>query len=538
MITWIQIALQKHHKFVFSILLVVITIAFVFTIGQIPFFGDRNMHETTKKDFYGFDLSNQNTLSYLELFAAYDAILMGAQPTEAFIYRQAFLRDAAKKLGITHVNESDFVAYIHSAPLFAGVDGKFDASVWKRFVDSRVASGRFTEESLTSVLAENAMLAKVEKLLGGPGYFFKGEVAREYDQMFGKWTFELATLSFDKFNPEIKPDAKALETFYNENSARFRVGEGVVLETVFLPVAEFAAKVAAPAEADLRAYYNANIAKYSEMKDGTPKTAAFEAVKTKVRGDYLTDAAARAAVSRGEDIALKIYNSKAAKNSPELKKLLAGEKLVSKKSKAMRSTDREFDKSLPAKVVETGFKLDEQNFYSDPMLVEDGVWIVFLAEKLAAFQPKLSDVKAEVEKVYKQAEKRRLFSALGKKLDADIESGMKSGKTFEAVAKADGAKVETVKNFSFENPSTASDAVKAAFPVIASTLPSLKDGEVSKVQISGENGYAVRLVSFVKPQADAKKIENIQKNYSAGMAAASVRSILVNVISQGETQNK
>ena len=67
---------------------------------------------------------------------------------------------------------------------------------------------------------------------------------------------------------------------------------------------------------------------------------------------------------------------------------------------------------------------------------------------------------------------------------------------------------------------------------------SLKDGEVSKVQISGENGYAVRLVSFVKPQADAKKIENIQKNYSAGMAAASVRSILVNVISQGETQNK
>ena len=40
MITWIQIALQKHHKVVFSVLLFFIIIAFVFTIGAVPFFGD------------------------------------------------------------------------------------------------------------------------------------------------------------------------------------------------------------------------------------------------------------------------------------------------------------------------------------------------------------------------------------------------------------------------------------------------------------------------------------------------------------------
>ena len=41
MITWIQIVLQKHHKPVFMVLLVAIVIAFVFTIGSVPFLGDR-----------------------------------------------------------------------------------------------------------------------------------------------------------------------------------------------------------------------------------------------------------------------------------------------------------------------------------------------------------------------------------------------------------------------------------------------------------------------------------------------------------------
>ena len=42
MISWSQTILQKHNKWLFSILLVVIIIAFVFTIGNTPGIGSGN----------------------------------------------------------------------------------------------------------------------------------------------------------------------------------------------------------------------------------------------------------------------------------------------------------------------------------------------------------------------------------------------------------------------------------------------------------------------------------------------------------------
>ena len=175
MITWIQIVLQKHHKVVFSILLVAITIAFVFTIGSVPFLGDRNRYEVSKQDFYGFDLSNQNVVSYLSTYAAYDAILAGARPDDTFIYKQAYLRYVAKNLGIKQVGQKELDAYIQNSPVFMGKDGKFDNNAFKQFVAQRVATG-MPEEALTQILSENAMLNMVGSILSGPGYILKSDI--------------------------------------------------------------------------------------------------------------------------------------------------------------------------------------------------------------------------------------------------------------------------------------------------------------------------------------------------------------------------
>ena len=75
MITWIQTVLQKHHKSVFGVLLVAIIIAFVFTIGSVPFFGDRYRTGGQKgKVFYGFDLSNESTVAQLQNSAYFEMI--------------------------------------------------------------------------------------------------------------------------------------------------------------------------------------------------------------------------------------------------------------------------------------------------------------------------------------------------------------------------------------------------------------------------------------------------------------------------------
>ena len=538
MITWIQIVLQKHHKVVFSVLLVAITIAFVFTIGQIPFFGDRHRYEADVKDFYGYDLSNRDTLNQLYFYASYDAMLMGTQPTEAFIYRQAFLRHVAKNLGIRQANEKELINYIHSSPIFAGKDGKFDEKAWKQFVDMRVASGRMTEEALTQILAENAMLSNVEKLLGGPGFVFKGDVQSRYEISTGTWNFNLATVSYKDFKPEIKVSPEKLEAYYKQNASVFKVGDGVVLETVFLPIKDFASKINSPSEPELNSYYVSNISKYSETKDGTPETLPFAKVKDRVKADFLTDSAMHKAMTKAEEVALKIYNSKVKMASPELKAILAEAKLITKKSKPMRTTDSVMDKSLPSSVVTAGFKLDQQNFYADPIADKDGVWLVFLAEQLASYQPKLADVKTAVEKAYVVSEKQRLFAEYCKKIDAAFVAGVKSGKKFDAIAKANNVDVEEVKNFSLMNPASASSSVKMAYQVLSSELPKLKLGAISKVQVVGENGYIIELVSFKKPEVDLKRLAEIEKNYSQAMSSMVIQSILSQAIAQGEEIQK
>ena len=51
MISWIQTIIQRHHKWFFGGLLIVIIVAFVFTIGAVPGIGNPNRSEYTR-DFW------------------------------------------------------------------------------------------------------------------------------------------------------------------------------------------------------------------------------------------------------------------------------------------------------------------------------------------------------------------------------------------------------------------------------------------------------------------------------------------------------
>ena len=253
--------MQKHHKPVFMVLLVAIVIAFVFTIGQVPFLGDRNRSWDNAKEFYGYDLSDEGVRSNLQTLAVYDAILGNKnlrtqrQLTQLML-RQAYLLSLARELGIIQVSETELKEYVQSAPAFRNAAGGFDAAAWKKFIAER---GRMSEEALSYVIAQNALADKVEKLLGGPGYLPLSYVENQYKKYYGKWDFAVAALSFENFNPEIKVDPSELEKFFKENAEAYRIGDGAVLETVFFPSVKYAASVPAPTNAEISAFYGSNM---------------------------------------------------------------------------------------------------------------------------------------------------------------------------------------------------------------------------------------------------------------------------------------
>ena len=516
MITWIQLVLQKHHKSVFSVLLVAIVIAFVFTIGSVPFFGDsRGGGMRQNKEFYGFDFSNEAVVNNLQNAVYYEIILSGQQPQsqEQFtqlMLRQAYARHLADKLGILQVSQTELDAYIQESPLFAGKDGKFDAETFKKFVTSRLASGRMTEEYLSEILSQNALVAKVVKLLGGPGYMPKFEIEREYAQMYGKWDFNMAVLSMDSFKPEIKPTAETLQKYFKDNIEAYRIGEGVVLETVFIPSADFA-KQSNPTDAEMAAYFAKNSAKYETRKEGKTIKPKLDDVKAQVRADMVEANSLVKATHVAEELVLKIYDAEAKKGSAELKKIIADAKVVLKKCSPIRKTDSALPKDIPTQVAVDGLKLDNNRFYTDPIPAGNGVWIAFLAEKLESYLPKYDDVKAKVLENYMASEKSRLFNERANTLAKALEKAVAEKKSFANVAREGGAKVESVKDFVLSDPK--GEAVMRAYSAINSTLPTLKVGGVSKVQTFAGNAYIFELVKFTAPseKADADKLKNISK---------------------------
>lgn len=534
MITWIQIVLQKHNKPIFIVLLVAIVIAFVFTIGAVPFLGDRNRAWDESKDFYGFDLSNDYVKANLQNSAIYDAILAGAnirtqQQLTQVMLRQAYLLSVAKELGLNGVSEAEFAAFIRSAPAFTDAEGKFDAAAWDKFMKER---GRMSEEALSYVLSQCALAAKMDKMLGGPGYLPASYIEAEYKKFYGKWNIDVATLKFDDFKADIKVIPAELEKFFKENVESYRIGEGAVLQTAFFRSADFINDVKKPTDSELSTFFGANMRKYVTKKNDKPYVPTLSEVKGAVSADYIADAALRIAAKKAEDFVMGIYHSGAKMGSPELVKFIEENKVKLNTLPLIRKTDEKFPEGVSFDIAQAGMALNEKTFFADPIPAKDGVWIVLLKEKAASYLPKLSDVKAKVEADYILSQKKKLFSERCQTLAKALKKA-KDAKDFEKIAKEAKASISEKKDYVL---ATARPDMKdyALYSVLSTELPKLKKGEVSELQMMANDGYVVYIANFEAPKFDAnnKDYLTVKNNLERSFSSLSANSLVSDMISK------
>lgn len=531
MITWIQTVLQKHNKPIFIVLLVVIIIAFVFTIGSVPFLGDRNRRMDATKDFYGFNLNDAATVERLRAAVTYEYVL-GYAPIRTdeqfsnFVLRHAFLLSVARQLGLMGVSEAELAAYVRNAPRFAGANGSFDEASWANFVKQQTASGRLTDAALSAIISENAMVAKVEKLLGF-GYIPEFDIKRQYDEVYGTWSFEAAVLDYKTFEPKLDTTPEGLRKFYEANKEALRIGEGVEVSAAFFASKDFAGKTAVPSDADLTAFYNANSSRYTKLEEnGTRSVQPFAAVRGSVMADLVSSRALKAASDFAEDLALKIYNAEAKKGSAELANILKEAKVELKSVPAFRTTDSASPKEIPYSVAAAAMALDADRFYTDPITVDDGVWIVFLDKKLPSYIPSFDEAIARVKTLDAASQKRSQFS----KKASELAKALKAAKDFAAAATQAGAKVEKVENLVLANIASnpaLPEFVRNNIDVIASELGRAKVGDVSEARVTASSCMVFNITKFEAPKDTdkaklAKMIGNVEDMYGVATASSVV----------------
>ncbi len=540
MITWIQTVLQKHHKSVFSVLLVVIIIAFVFTVGSVPFLGNRNSghYDAEKKSIFGYDFSNPDVARRFQTCVYFEMLTDGmrAESDEQFdimIKRQACLLSIARSLGIESVSQAELDSYIKSRPAFMTASGSFDDGLWKKFLSEYTQ--QLSIDNLNSILSNNALVEKASRLVGGPGFISEKEIEKLYTSIYGTWNLSLAELSLDKFKFDKKPNESELEKFYKANSESYRIPEAFVFDVAFEPSDSYKGKVAAPSEDDLKAYYNANASNYSVSENGKFETPPLSKVLEKVKADYISSMATSMAVAKLEDAVMKIFDSKAKKDSEEVKKILSEANISLRRLDPIRADKRDTLSQLPMKALEAAVRLDDDHFYSDTIATPGGVWLVFFVKKEASFIPPFADVKKKVEEDWLSDAKMKAFTEAGAKLVENAKKAISENKSFSEVMESGGAKVEKLTNVSLTKPSPDMEKAGQAAGFLYSKLPSMKQGEVSQMFVLGNEGFVVWVSKYSEPKLDVKSeefkkfAENVREKTAAISGAVVVQDMLLSL---------
>jgi len=501
MISWIQRYFHKHFKFVFILILVAMGIPMVVIystsgsgIGQAgakrldrPFFNINLGNEAQARQVF-----TDGSLS-AQLKAGYDA-LQGAQLQQYALQRVAGLA-IADELHIPAPSADQVTKYVPTLRLFQNESGQFDQKRYTTFADSLKTNGNITTADVNRVLRDDVRLEQLGKIVGGPGYVMTNDVKEQLIRSDASWTVQVASLDYAAFDPAITVTDEILKKYHEENSFRYDVPVRPRLSYVEFKGEEFMPPVS-PTEAELRAFYQANIARFpvpadAEKKDAAPSltpeaTDNFPKVRTQVEAAIKQAASARGASKAANDLTVALFERKLTANSPELAAFLAANRRTPVAIAPFTPDAPPADLPWLGNYAEQISRLSQERYFSDPLPTANSFVVLLWNETLPAYKPLFTEVRDRVAANYRENEKRKRFIERGQALRTQLQAAAQGGaEKFASAAAAEKLTVKTHANFTFRQPPQ--DMPYAAL----SALQDLAPGKVSEMVATGEQGVLV-----------------------------------------------
>ena len=452
--------------------------------------------------FFGYNLGNPEQTRRIfsdgtwsiRLKAGYDA-LQGDQLQQYALQRIAGLA-LADELHLPVPTADQVAKAITTLRAFQNEQGQFDQARYTQFADSLKTRNDLTAADINRILRDDARLDVLAKLVGGPGYVLPHDIRQQLILADSAWTVQVATLDYASFNPALDSSEETLKKFHADNAFRYDVPARPRLSLVEFKGSDYIPP-AAPTEADLRAFYNSNAARFpvpteADKKDGNPATPPaasvdnFPKVRAQVEAALKEAVGARGASKAANDFANAIFERKLAANSPELAAFLAEQHRPAKAVAPFAPDNPPADMPWLAGYTEQISRLSKERHFSDPLPTTDSFAILLWNESLPGYKPLFAEVRERVLADYKDSERRKLFIARGQALRAQLAAAAKSAPAnFATTAAAEKLEIKTYAGFTFRQPPQ--DIPYQAF----SALQGLETGQVAEMVADAEKGYLV-----------------------------------------------
>ncbi len=533
MISWIQTIIQRHHKWLFGALLIVIIVAFVFTIGAVPGIGNPNRSEYTR-NFLGFNLSSQQVKQELARGVEMSFILNGRNPQqvnyEAAMKQRAVMLYLADTLEVPAPTEKQLAGLIRSLPAFTDPQtGSFSNNAYTAFVDNLANTNRYDQEMVVGIISQDWRIQQAAEAISGPGYVLPYMVERQEEQTRTKWSVETATMSAANFKTTVEPTEDDIKTFFEQAGERYKLPAQMTANYVFFDASDYLSEVPAPTEDELDAYYIRNISKWEKGDNDSAKP--LEDIRETVvkawQQPQAVDKAAQAASQLTVDI-YKAYTAKEIQPGDE-KALLAfvkdkGYEVQTTPAFTAASPPKDFP--LPAQATAAAAALTDRRLYSDAIPGPKGAYVLFRGEQIPAKMPALDTVRDRVVADYTNVETNRAFTEFGTQIHDQLQQAVDNSGSFTAVAKKNGFETKSFDGFTLMDPP------EGLPQYYFYQLMDMKQGEVSPMLRFGPDAVFLYVKQKQKPDLKATR-EDMQETlrtlgyyYSGATAQGIIRDLV------------
>ncbi len=535
MISWIQRTFQQHFKWLFIGLLVIVIIAFVFITNASSGLG-QTAQKVARRDFFGINLNSREDAqrlfgdAELSVYLQFNTSIRDEAQLQNFaLQRQAALA-VADRLGIPAASERELVAHIQSLRAFSGPDGAFDRQRYADFQDSLSTNPRLTEADVGRVLSDDVRVKQVQELLAGPGYILPQDVRAQLIRRDSTFTAAIATIDNTAFSPEIQPTDEDLQTYLEQNAARYETPAQVVVDYIDFPASAYLDQVTVT-DAELRAAYDANPARFPKPADANsaaPTVAVpepsddFAVVRSQVEAFVRQQKANRRAHEAAADTALALFDREVTADGLP--------RFIEKNNLALQSSPPISRGSVPPalaggqQVTNEAFLLGPDRVFSDAVNTQRGAAILVWKESIPARAPELADIRERVAADYVEAEKRERFAEAVRALREDVQSRLQNGEDFEQAVTAAAASKALKVEVKTPEPFTSNTPPEGVDYAAIDALTGLDQGELSQGIVS-QQGPGVIVYALDKELPDTTpenpKFKELSEQYSNYIASQS-----------------
>jgi hypothetical protein len=411
----------------------------------------------------------------------------------SYAYQRLFIDSKIKEYGITVSDESVADWIRQNLPK----DQKTGQVNYDAFVDSFLKRYNFTETEFHQFARQEVGLQQLRQALAVSGQLV---TPREAEEEF-RHANEQAVASGVFFSASnhvasVSLDAGAIAQFFTNQLANYRIPERTVISYVqwnaeqYRTNAEAALAKLPDLNTRLESVYQQRGADAFRDKDGNvmAKAAALQSIRQQASDGQALAEAARAA----RDFANELYALEPVK--PEnLATVAAKYGLTVQQSQPFSEFERAPGLEDAPALLREAARLTPDQPFTKPVEGTRAVYLGALQRHLPSELPTLDSVRARVTADYRRVKSTEAAHAAGEAFATAISAALAQGKTFEAAAAAQNARVVELAPFSLVTQSLPGLDPRVGLAVIKDTAFNLKPGTASRFIQTADGGFVLFL---------------------------------------------